>query len=111
MADARVLCPHCGELLSKKSYCAHKRLYYDTDEGCWIKKRRLTADDHHMLIFETEDAIEQFEFDARPEADEVMSGNEDRGESPPPLFDYDENECSYTGKLQVYSYSYHCYSS
>lgn len=28
-------CPHCHELLSYKTYRAHKRLYFDFDSGEW----------------------------------------------------------------------------
>lgn len=87
MADeGKLQCPHCETLLSRKSYEAHKRLYYDGDANDWIKKRRLTSDDEHLLISQTEEAIEQFDFDAFG-PDEILTEMEfdDR----PPLVDFD----------------------
>ena len=40
MDDQKVLCPHCGNSVTKKTLCAHKRLYYDNDTGQWIKKMK-----------------------------------------------------------------------
>lgn len=40
---ASVVCPHCGHLLSKKTYLSHKRLYYDEEGDAWIKKQKLDA--------------------------------------------------------------------
>ena len=36
-------CPHCDCLLSKKTFEAHKRLYYDGSTDQWIKKCCLEA--------------------------------------------------------------------
>ena len=34
-----ILCPHCESQLNKKTYQAHKRLYFDQDSHVWMKKR------------------------------------------------------------------------
>ena len=33
-------CPHCGNVLAKKVYDAHKRLYYNEEMEQWIKRNR-----------------------------------------------------------------------
>lgn len=60
---AKARCPHCDLLLSRKSYEAHKRLYYDGDTSQWIKKSRLASNEQD-LFSKTEEAIEQLDFDA-----------------------------------------------
>jgi hypothetical protein len=81
-------CPHCDGLLSKESYEAHKRLYLDND--VWIRKRRLTADDEHFRIIETEEAIEQFDFDASESNLEVDETDDymECADTPPPEVDF-----------------------
>ena len=79
-------CPHCENTLSKKSYDAHKRLYYDEDAGQWIKRRRLTTNDEHTILSETENAIEQFDFDANL-TDSIESPTDIEDELPPPYID------------------------
>ena len=71
-------CPHCEILLTKKSYDAHRRLYYDDNTG-WIKKRRLTCDEDHSRISATEQAIEQ----CAPEEDQTRIETD-----APPLVDF-----------------------
>lgn len=91
-------CPHCATTLSKKSYDAHRRIYYDEDASSWIKKRRLTTDEEHILLSETEHAIEQFDFDANFDSDSSAHRNNNfqhnqpelRLDQPPPHFDFDE---------------------
>ena len=34
----RWLCPHCDQLLSVKTFKAHKRTYYDASRNTWLKK-------------------------------------------------------------------------
>lgn len=102
-------CPHCETMLSKKSFDAHKRLYYDEDASNWIKKRRLTTDEEHMLLSETEHAIEQFEFDfdASYDSDSSVHQYDQPGpklDDPPPHVDFDEmneivNTAGHVGKL------------
>ena len=31
-------CPHCNEILSYKTYRAHKRLYFDSDNDIWFRE-------------------------------------------------------------------------
>ena len=37
----RRTCPHCNQSVSFKTFAIHKRLYYDTLHGRWLKSRRL----------------------------------------------------------------------
>ena len=39
----QVLCPHCGIMVAKKTYRMHKRIYFDTDNDQWVKKKPLAA--------------------------------------------------------------------
>lgn len=57
------VCPHCDTCMSRKSYDAHKRLYYDEETGEWIKKRRLITDDQRAELVLTEQAMEECDFD------------------------------------------------
>lgn len=41
----RSLCPHCGQLLSLKTFKAHKRMYYDSSSNTWLSKQTLVAQD------------------------------------------------------------------
>ena len=94
MADSRLYCPHCEALLSRKAYDAHKRLFYDDDNNKWIKLDMLTAEEEHLHVAQTEQAMEYFDFDADcPSPDQVQeigtSSNEmDCSNSPPPLIDF-----------------------
>ena len=36
------ICPHCGEIVSYKTYRAHKRLYCN-DDGTWLSVEGLTT--------------------------------------------------------------------
>lgn len=95
MADiGKYHCPHCEIVLSKKSYDAHKRLYYDEDASQWIKKRRFTTKDEHTLLSETEHAIEQFDFDANFDwqSDLQNPSNDSEHELPPPYIDLSNME-------------------
>ena len=37
--DERINCTHCGGFVSKKTFLAHKRIYYDSTTDQWLKKR------------------------------------------------------------------------
>lgn len=50
-------CPHCSCVLSKKTYSAHRRLYYDEDTTQWVKKREVECDfddqgNHDLCAFD-----------------------------------------------------------
>ena len=79
--------------MSRKSYEAHKRLYYDGDRGNWIKKRRLTSDDDHQRISMTEEAIEQFDFAAcgSDQENETVNAEVDFDDRPP-LVDFNSGD-------------------
>ena len=53
-----VLCPHCGIYLNKKTYQAHKRLYFDKNSKMWVKKRRVSYEVNEFDIGESDDSIE-----------------------------------------------------
>ena len=38
LRTGRWLCPHCDQLLSVKTFKAHKRRYYDASRNTWLKK-------------------------------------------------------------------------
>jgi hypothetical protein len=91
-------CPHCENLLSKKSFNAHKRLYYDEETHQWIKRGKLTTHDDRSLLSETEHAIERFDFDANftnskssSNSAENLSNDFER-EIPPPYIDFADVE-------------------
>ncbi len=105
-------CPHCEELLSKKSYEAHKRLYYDCNTG-WIKKRRLTADEEYTRVSTAEQAIEQFAFETDDSefqnADETNVDGNEESDRPPLLVDFGDEimdnspHSCHTGETATYS--------
>lgn len=39
----RILCPHCDQLLTIKTFKAHKRKFYDSREKSWLTKRSITS--------------------------------------------------------------------
>ena len=88
-------CPHCDSMLARKTYDAHKRLYYDVETDQWIKKRRLTTDDEYNLLSSTENAMEQLDFDtscfnlAPSTLDESNNSSQDEA---PPIVDFNEME-------------------
>ena len=41
MDERRIHCTHCGGLVSKKTFLAHKRVYYDSNSDQWVKRREL----------------------------------------------------------------------
>ena len=41
MDERRIYCTHCGVFMSRKTYLAHKRVYYDKSTDQWIKRREL----------------------------------------------------------------------
>ena len=45
----RVHCIHCGEFVSKKTFLAHKRIYYDSDSDQWIKKKELDPENEFAI--------------------------------------------------------------
>lgn len=87
-------CPHCEILLTKKSYDAHKRLYYDENTG-WIKKRRLTSDEEHSRVSATEQAIEQCAFDHGLEEDQTRIEID-----APPLVDFCDEIAETTNRYE-----------
>ena len=54
-----IVCPHCSQRLSIKTFKAHKRLYFDFESSRWHKKRRVEA---HEVDF-TDDVFECFDSD------------------------------------------------
>ena len=83
---------HTEILLTKKSYDAHKRLYYDEDTCQWIKKSKLTTDDEHISLSTTETAIEQLDFDIGLIPSEHEEYNDSDHDEPPPDVDFDMME-------------------
>ncbi len=74
-------CPHCGDVLTKKVYKTHRRLYYDDDTQQWIKKRRPDTDflaDDIDLDLETPDS--------RPNESSLNNRRDDC----PPIVDFDD---------------------
>ncbi len=69
-------CPHCGDVLTKKVYKTHRRLYYDDDTQQWIKKRHQDTD---FLVDDIDFALE-----TRPNQ---SSGTSD---DCPPVVDFDD---------------------
>ena len=37
-------CPHCGIEVARKTYLAHRRLYFDSDTDQWVKRKALCGD-------------------------------------------------------------------
>lgn len=35
-------CPHCDVNVARKTYLAHKRTYFDSETGNWIKKKKIS---------------------------------------------------------------------
>ena len=93
LARQTLQCPHCDVSMSRKAYMNHKRLYYNLEDGCWLKKRRYRSDDADELF--------DFETDLTPPSAPVRSTACDS--SPPPLllgFDVDEDDEEFqTGDL------------
>lgn len=63
-----VLCGHCGEEVSKRTYYLHKRLYYDTTSQEWSEKR----------VFNPVGTLGHFDFDS-------VENGRSRSLSPEPL--------------------------
>ena len=34
-------CPHCGSIVAKKTYTAHRHLYFNSSTDTWIKKKKM----------------------------------------------------------------------
>ena len=52
-----VFCPHCGALVSRKTYRMHKRLYYDSDTEQWIKRKALDSGDSSKSMYSRHIAV------------------------------------------------------
>ena len=75
-------CPHCDSLLSKKALDTHRRLYFDTKSGTWMKKRCL-GQPKPLCKFE-EPSLEDFAFDD-------CNFNTPDVELPPPPIEFDQS--------------------
>ena len=53
-----VLCSHCDEYVSKRTYYRHKRLYFDTQSRKWCKERVFNASGQDDFVLEHEIATE-----------------------------------------------------
>ena len=98
--DGQIFCPHCANTLSKKAYETHKRLFYDDVRDQWIKKARLTTQDHQNELALTECAVEEcdYEFGGDRDVEGSFQQNDSclrSSDSPPPLVDFEaENDNS-----------------
>lgn len=89
------ICPHCDTCMSRKSYDAHKRLYYDVETGEWLKKRRLITDDQCAELVSTEQAMEECDFDLDLAFVRESSHNDEPSDRPPlvEFTDADDEQC------------------
>lgn len=92
-------CPHCERELSKKTFEAHKRLYYDRELDQWIKKQCLIPSEHKNALATSEVALEGFD-----PIDDDKSDKEDSDFDRPPLIELgDESDNSLEEKLDLCS--------
>ena len=66
----RWICPHCDQLLSKKTFKAHKRRYFDASSSSWFTKQSLDLTGRGIV----RSVLEQ---------DNNLSGTESSNEDPP----------------------------
>lgn len=53
----RWLCPHCDQLLSAKTFKAHKRRYFDTSSNSWLTKQSLELARNVQSVLEQDDTL------------------------------------------------------
>ena len=70
------LCPHCDQVLSYKTYRAHKRLHFNEGKNVWFKVAEV-----HVETFESRNRDDYS--DSEPECTLSTPLNETRPESPP----------------------------
>ena len=97
-AAMRVLCPHCGCLLSKKTFSTHKRLYYDESSGVWIEKRSTKRDDDDESLMDVSD----FDLDISDDEPVTPKGSF-MPAGAPPLVDFDSDDDDEAVKGSCYS--------
>ena len=53
----RWLCPHCDQLLSTKTFKAHKRRYFDALSNSWFTKQSLEPTRHVQSVMEKDNSL------------------------------------------------------
>ena len=81
-SSAKHMCPHCDSLLSKKTFEAHKRLYYDESSFQWIKKG---CTKEPLCDFD-EPSLELYAFQEPPDHSDILSSPN----TPPPLVNLEQ---------------------
>jgi len=77
-------CPHCDQVLSFKTFQAHKRTYYNTVTGDWIKKATIHLNINHDSGDDTENTADS---DSCPPSETEMDQLYPSPDENPPLVD------------------------